>query len=74
MENTLIGKIAEEVKFEYFHNKLDSLGEILPSYKMVEDDPDLLYSFDSQKKIFADSCAPVRGCIRIAMKKNIKEN
>lgn len=70
IEDTIIGKIADEVEFEFFHSKPDCHGEIKPTYKMTEGDPSLLYcSHNSKIKTFADSGTPIRGCVRIAAKR-----
>lgn len=70
IENTIVCKIAEEVKFDFFHSKPDHLTEIRLTSDMVDEDPSLLCCTEILPiKKFSDSGAAVRGCVRIASKK-----
>lgn len=75
IDNTIICKIAEEVKFDFFHNKPDHFDEIRLTAEMVHDDPSLLYCPGSiSVRKFSDSGAAVRGCVRIANKNGLSLN
>jgi hypothetical protein len=68
VEDTIIGNVATNVEFEYFHSKPDRHGEIKLTSDMVLGDNNLLKSYDENKsrREFADSGSLIRGCVRIS--------
>lgn len=69
IENTVIGKLATHMNFDFFHNKHDRHGEIKPTREIIEGDPALLHNLNQHnKREFAESGAFVRGCVRISHK------
>ena len=67
IEDTIIGKIANEIKFNYYHSRPDKHGEIKSTSEMTKEDPYLLHCPNEygQRK-FSDSGTFIRGCVRIS--------
>ena len=67
IEHGIIGKIADEVDFEFFHSKPDCHGDISPASQMSMDDTTLTHSVcKGASQNFSDTGTFVRGCVRIA--------
>lgn len=68
--DTIFGKIAKKVKFNYFHNKLDRHRIIQPSSEIVKLDARFSYSNSNSKDLKFSCDGPfVRGCISISVEK-----
>lgn len=65
--DTIIGKAAKEVQFDYFHNELDPHNIIKPSTEAEKNDPRLQHP-ELQGAIFASDAQFVRGCVSIQTK------
>lgn len=66
--DTVIGSVAKNIKFNYFHNKSDRHRIIRPSSEIVNHDKRFNFVVKKQKKsnsIFAADAPFVRGCISI---------
>ncbi len=66
--DTVIRKVATNLKLSYFHNKIDHHKIIRPSNEIAKYDSRFAYSCDKQKNteaIFAADAPFVRGCISI---------
>jgi hypothetical protein len=72
--DTVMGKIAGNVEFSYFHNKTDRHHIVRPSHEMVMFDK-RLESINVKNKMdgakFASDARFVRGCIAVSTKKNV---
>lgn len=69
IEDTVIGKLATHINFDFFHNKHDMHGEIQSTREMIKGDFALLYNLTRyNNREFAESGAFIRGCIRISHK------
>lgn len=68
IEETVIGKLATHLEFDFFHNKYDRHGEIRPTREMLVGDATLTKSLN--KREFAESGTFVRGCVRLSHKNN----
>ncbi|EKD91568.1 MAG: hypothetical protein ACD_29C00485G0003 [uncultured bacterium] len=71
IEDTIIGQLASQIKFDFYHSKYDRHGEIKSTRELTEGDPALLRNLEQHKKReFAESGTFVRGCIRISHQKD----
>jgi hypothetical protein len=72
IENTSIKEMIDKFNFEFFHGDMYSSGSFIrPSKEMLEKDKGLLYApSDVKLHKFAENSPFVRGCVRIATKKN----
>lgn len=69
VEDTVLGNIAREIEFEYYHSKPDKHGEIHLTTKMIKRDPDLITCHKKYgERKFADSGAFIRGCVQLSHK------
>lgn len=69
--DTIIGKIAKGVKFNYFHNKVDRHRIVQPSIDIVTLDNRFNFIHPAYKNsgaVFASDAPFVRGCISISTK------
>ena len=69
LDNTAFALLPTHVELEFFHSREDKYGEIQPSLKIPETDPDFLVAaaLHSDAK-FAENGQFVRGCVKISRK------
>lgn len=69
IEETVMGKLANRINFDFFHNKNDKHGEIKSTNEIFKGDPLLLQGLNLYKKRkFPDCGTFIRGCIRLTYK------
>ena len=68
VEDTIIGSVATNAEFEYFHSKPDRHGEVKLTNKMIQGDSLLTYHPQNTTRDFADNGSLIRGCVRISKK------
>jgi hypothetical protein len=69
IEDTILGEVATNTEFEYFHSKPDRHGEIKLTRDMIKKDNLLIqYHKDASERMFADSGSLIRGCVQISKK------
>lgn len=67
VEHGIMGNVAEEIAFDFFHSKPDRYGDIQLTKSMAVTDPALTQChIDGASHQFADTGTFVRGCVRIA--------
>jgi hypothetical protein len=69
IEDTVIGRLATNMDFEFFHSKHDRHGEIKPTREIAQGDKALLQHLNQyENREFAESGAFIRGCVRVSHK------
>jgi len=67
IEGTPVEWLVKNIKFDFFHSDKDCYDEIHSSEELAKEDPSFMKYYDSDKKRkFAESCAFVRGCVRLS--------
>lgn len=71
IDDTVIGKIAKDLNFDFFHNKRDRHSEIKLTKEIIKIAPEVTGSLQQFKgREFAESGTFVRGCVRVSHRKN----
>jgi hypothetical protein len=69
VERGILGKIARNVNFDFFHSEVDRYNEISLTNEIIDEDVNLVRSLTSNAhKEFAGSGSFMRGCVRISRK------
>lgn len=72
MDDTILGKIATQLNFDFFHNKPDRHGEIELTNQIPNKDSLLAQEvLKFENKEFSESGTFIRGCVRISHKKQL---
>jgi hypothetical protein len=67
--NTIVAKIAQQTKLEFYHNKIDPHGEIRLTSELTKEDSRFtktLYK-NGEKKDFPSSATFLRGCVKMTI-------
>jgi hypothetical protein len=66
IEGTPVEWLVKNVAFDFFHSDQDGYDEILSSTLLSQEDPSFLKYYEQDKnRTFPDTCAFVRGCVRL---------